>query len=128
MGDNRSQVYHVCSRAGSHGALSQHYNTLAENSSSWQEISLDTSTMHLASGVTERAVKLEWRIVDLAKLVGQGSRRSKTCRSFTYLYLVRWVLLLLLLLLTKKTTTTSTIQKTGGMALKVFPAVVEIVD
>lgn len=37
-----------------------------------------------ASQVTERgALKLEWRIVDLAKLVGQGLRRSKTSRSFT---------------------------------------------
>lgn len=44
--------------------------------------------MHLASGVTERAVKLEWRIIDLAKLVGQGLRRSKTWRSFTHSYLV----------------------------------------
>ena len=47
--------------------------------------------MHLASGVTERAVKLEWRIIDLAKLVGQGLRRSKTWRSFTHFYFVRWL-------------------------------------
>lgn len=35
--------------------------------------------LHLAYGMTERALlKLEWRIVDLAKLVGQGLQRSKT--------------------------------------------------
>lgn len=45
--------------------------------------------MHLASEVTERAVKLEWRIIDLAKLVGQGLQRSKTYRSFTRPYLIR---------------------------------------
>jgi hypothetical protein len=59
--------------------------------------------MHLASGVTERAVKLEWRIIDLAKLVGQGLRRSKTCRSFTHFYFVRWLLSTVLLQLAKRT-------------------------
>lgn len=51
--------------------FSKHYDILLRDIAS-------TKPMHLASGVTERALKLEWRIVDLAKLVGQGFLRSKT--------------------------------------------------